>query len=144
MKNIATILLLCFGFLASAQKSPTYTTKDGAIKGYDPVAYFTKGEPTKGDQSFMFEWNKANWYFSTQENLEAFKSDPEKYAPQFGGYCAYAVGNGYTYESDPKAWKIVDGKLYLNYRRGIQKKWEADQANFIKKAEENWPELIEE
>ena len=144
MKNIATILLLCFGFLASAQKSPTYATKDGAIKGYDPVAYFTQGEPTKGDQSFAFEWRKVNWYFSSQENLEAFKSDPEKYAPQFGGYCAYAVGNGYTYESDPKAWKIVDGKLYLNYSKGIQKKWEANQADFIKKAEDNWPKVIEE
>lgn len=143
MKNIASIILLCISFIATAQKNPVYTTDDGAIKGYDPVAYFKKGEPAKGSESFTFNWKSAIWYFSSQENLNTFKSDPEKYAPQFGGYCAYAVSQGYTYEVDPRAWKIVDDKLYLNYSKGIQKKWEANQADFIKKAKENWPKVIE-
>ena len=144
MRTATSILLIAFCFIASAQKSPVYVTNDGAIKGYDPVAYFKKGEPVKGSESFSFEWTGVKWLFSSQENLEAFKAGPEQYAPQFGGYCAYAVGNGYTYKSDPKAWKIVDGKLYLNYNKGIQKKWEANQAEFIKKAEKNWPKVIEE
>ncbi|WP_420317336.1 YHS domain-containing (seleno)protein [Ekhidna sp.] len=144
MKPIASILLLFVCFIASAQKSPIYTTNDGAIKGYDPVAYFNQGEPVKGVEKFTFKWKEADWFFSTQENLDAFKADPEKYAPQFGGYCAYAVGNGYTYASSPMAWRIVDGKLYLNYSKGIQKKWEADRDALIKKAEENWPKVIEE
>ncbi len=143
MKTLTTTFLLLFCLTAFAQKSPIYATKDGAIKGYDPVAYFTSGEPIKGQETYSLNWKDAQWYFSSQENLDTFKADPEKYAPQFGGYCAYAVGNGYTYRSDPKAWKIVDNKLYLNYSIGIQKKWEANQANFIKQGEANWPKVIE-
>lgn len=144
MRTATSILVIAFCFIASAQKSPVYVTNDGAIRGYDPVAYFKNGEPVKGSESFTFEWEGAEWLFSSQENLEAFKAEPEKYAPQFGGYCAYAVGNGYTYESSPKAWRIVDGKLYLNYSKGIQKKWEADRDALIKKAEENWPGVVKE
>ncbi|WP_436514551.1 YHS domain-containing (seleno)protein [Ekhidna sp. To15] len=143
MKIIGSILLLLFSIIAFAQKSPIYTTNDGAIKGYDPVAYFVNAEPVKGKEAYSLKWMEADWYFSSQENLDAFKADPEKYAPQFGGYCAYAVGNGYTYRSDPKAWKIVDNKLYLNYSKGIQKKWEANQTDFIKQGEANWPKVIE-
>jgi YHS domain-containing protein len=144
MRTATSIFLIAFCFIASAQKSPVYATNDGAIKGYDPVAYFEQGEPVKGQESLMYKWDDASWYFSSQENLDTFKADPEKYAPQFGGYCAYAVGNGYTYESSPMAWRIVDGKLYLNYSKGIQKKWEADRDALIKKAEENWPGLVKE
>ncbi|MEO1255160.1 MAG: YHS domain-containing (seleno)protein, partial [Bacteroidota bacterium] len=79
--------------------------------------------------------------FSSQENKDVFKAAPEKYAPQFGGYCAYAVSQGYTYQSSPEAWKIVDGKLYLNYSKSIQKRWEANQSEFIKNAESNWPKI---
>ncbi|MEQ8906997.1 YHS domain-containing (seleno)protein [Ekhidna sp.] len=144
MRTITSIFLIIFSFIVTAQKNPIYTSNDGAIKGYDPVAYFKKGEPVKGSESFKLEWKGAEWLFSSQENLEVFKAEPEKYAPQFGGYCAYAVGNGYTYESSPMTWRIVDGKLYLNYSKGIQKKWEAAQGELIKKAEENWPRLVEE
>lgn len=142
MKTLTSTLLILLCFIAFAQKSPIYTTKDGAIKGYDPVAYFQKGEPIKGTASLTFKWKDADWYFSSQENLEAFKADPEKYAPQFGGYCAYGVSKGALYKIEPEAWKIVDGKLYLNYSKGIQKKWEASQADFIKQAETNWPTVI--
>lgn len=143
MKTLTSSFLLLLSAVVFAQKNPIYSTNDGAIKGYDPVAYFVNAAPVKGKEAFTLKWKEADWYFSSQENLEAFKADPEKYAPQFGGYCAYAVGNGYTYRSDPKAWKIVDNKLYLNYSTGIQKKWEANQADFIQKAEANWPKVIE-
>lgn len=128
---------------ALAQKEPVFTTKEGAIKGYDPVAYFKSETAVKGIQVYSFEWNEATWYFSSQENLAAFKEMPEAYAPQFGGYCAYAVSQGYTYRVNPEAWKIVGGKLYLNYSKGIKKKWEANQSEFIKLGNGNWPKVLE-
>jgi YHS domain-containing protein len=126
-----------------AEKEPVFSTKDGAIRGYDPVAYFKSSKPVKGKENLSFEWHGATWHFASQENLNAFKADPEKYAPQFGGYCAYAVAKGSTAKTEPEAWKIVDGKLYLNYDLGIKEKWEANQADYIKKAHENWPGVLE-
>lgn len=142
MKTLATLFLVALASIVSAQQ--VFATDAGAIRGYDPVAYFTSGEPTKGSDSYTYEWKGATWYFASQENLDTFKAEPEKYAPQFGGFCAYAVGNGYTYEADPNAWKIVEGKLYLNYSKGIQKKWEAKRDYYIKEANTNWPKLIKE
>lgn len=143
MKTITTTLLLFFAISSFAQEAAIYSTKDGAIKGYDPVAYFTDGEAVKGKETLTTQWKDATWYFASQTNLEAFKADPEKYAPQFGGYCAYGVSKGALYKIDPEAWKIVDNKLYLNYNKSIQEKWEGNQAAFIKEAEANWPKVIE-
>lgn len=143
MKTIVTGILLLLSLSSIGQNSPIYATNDGAIKGYDPVAYFVKGEAVKGKEAYTFTWKEADWYFNTQENLDAFKANPEKYAPQFGGFCAYGVSKGALYKIDPDAWKIVSGKLYLNYSKGIQKKWEADESTFIEKAEENWPTVID-
>ena len=86
----------------------------------------------------------ATWYFSTQTHKDLFEGDPEKYAPQYGGYCAYAVSQGITADIDPQAWKIVDGKLYLNLDKGIQEIWEKDMAGYITKANTNWPKLLGE
>ncbi len=143
MKTLATTFFLFFCIIAFAQKSPIYADSDGAIKGYDPVAYFVNAEPVKGKAEYTLKWKEADWYFSSKENLDAFKTAPEKYAPQFGGYCAYGVSKGSLYKIEPEAWKIVDGKLYLNYNKSIQKKWEGNQVEFIKKAEVNWPKVIE-
>ncbi len=143
MKAYLYLSLILVSLFSFAQKDEIYASKKGAIKRYDPVAYFTSGEAVKGNESISLEWNKATWYFSSEGNKDSFKSDPEKYAPQFGGYCAYAVSQGYTYSSSPEAWKIVDGKLYLNYSKGVQKQWEANQSEFIKQAEANWPKVIE-
>lgn len=143
MKIFTFSLLLILSSILYAQKSSIYTTKEGAIKGYDPVAYFVNAEPVKGKEAFTLKWMEADWYFSSQENLDAFKTNPEKYAPQFGGYCAFGVSKGALYKIEPDAWKIVDGKLYLNYSQGIQKKWEANQADFIEQAELNWPIVID-
>jgi len=143
MKNLFAVLLILLFGTAFCQKEQVYQTKAGAISGYDPVAYFTDGQAVKGEKSLSYDWEYASWYFASTENLETFKADPEQYAPQYGGYCAYAVANGYTAKSDPDAWKIVDGKLYLNYDKNIRKKWEAQQAEFIKSGDANWPKVLE-
>ncbi len=134
----ALFLMVCFSY---GQKSNFYQNKDGAIKGYDPVAYFKENKPVKGLQEYALEWEEVTWYFANQDNLDLFKSDPEKYAPQYGGYCAYSVAKGYTAKIDPAAWKIVDGKLYLNYNESVKKNWEVYQEKYIEKAEENWRTL---
>ena len=100
---------------------PVYSDWLGkAIKGYDPVAYFTEGKPVEGSSDFTAEFDGATWYFASAQNRDAFVADPDKYAPQYGGYCAYAVANGSTAKIDPEAWSVVDGKLYLNYSNPVQ------------------------
>ncbi|MEM8983815.1 MAG: YHS domain-containing (seleno)protein [Pseudomonadota bacterium] len=129
---------------ALADKAAIYTGvfSNTALKGYDTVAYFTEGKPVKGDERFATTWNGAEWLFASQANLDAFTGDPEKYAPQYGGYCAWAVSQGSTASADPKIWAIVDDKLYVNYNRKIGKRWEADRANFIELADANWPTVL--
>ncbi|MGB1239671.1 MAG: YHS domain-containing (seleno)protein, partial [Pseudomonadales bacterium] len=95
-----------------------------AVSGYDTVSYFTEGKPLKGKKNFSTKYKKATWLFSSQENLDLFKANPEKYAPQYGGFCAWAVAAKNDRASgDPLRWNIVDGKLYLNYDKAIQDKW---------------------
>lgn len=114
-------------------------TSDGkALSGYDAVAYFAVQDAVQGNPQYEYAWNGAKWLFSSQENLEKFRSNPEAYAPQFGGYCAYAVSEGHTANGDPQAWKVVDGKLYLNYSKDVKKMWEQNQAERIQKAGVNW------
>lgn len=112
-----------------------------AIKGYDPVAYFTEGRPILGDALFESEYAGAKYRFVSAANRDRFKQDPLKYVPQYGGYCAYAVSRNYTADTDPLAWRIVDGKLYLNYSRKAQQKWEEDIPGNIRKGDTNWPSL---
>ncbi len=128
-----------------AAEDPVYTGtfSDLAVSGYDPVAYFTDGKPVEGSGDFEHDWNGATWRFASQANLEAFKADPAAYAPQFGGYCAWAVSQGYTASTVPEAWRIVDGKLYLNYSKGVQATWEQDIPGNIAKADRNWPKVLE-
>jgi len=124
--------------------TPRIYADDGlAIDGTDAVAYFTQGEPVAGFPEFTYEWIGATWRFSSEENRAAFASDPEAYAPQYGGYCAYAVSEGYTASTVPEAWKIVDGKLYLNYSRGVQRRWERNVPERIEAADANWPSVLE-
>ena len=135
--------LSVFAFSARAEKPVNATLFGTAIKGYDPVAYFTAGKPLKGDSKIAYAWNGATWHFANAAHRDAFKAEPEKYAPQFGGYCAWAVSQNYTANSDPeKAWKIVNGRLYLNYNRDVQQTWEKDVPGNIAKADENWPKIL--
>ena len=114
-----------------------------ALSGYDPVAYFTENKPVKGDKQFTYKYKGSQWFFSSQKNLDLFKSDEEKYAPQYGGYCAWAVGANKAFAAgDPKEWSIIDGKLYLNYNDEIKEKWVHDANGFIKQGDKNWPEMI--
>lgn len=113
-----------------------------AIRGYDTVAYFKNKKPVKGKDEFSTEWKGAKWKFSSKENLSAFQAEPEKYAPQYGGYCAYGVANGKLVKIEPDQFTIVDGKLYLNYDSGIQKDWLKEQSRYIKQADSKFSSLI--
>lgn len=149
MKNLfqgaLIVTTMLFSGLAFAL-DPTYTSlfSSNAIKGYDTVAYFTEGKPVKGKDEFSTEYNEATWLFSSQENLDLFKENPEKYAPQYGGYCAYAVSQNTTASIKPELFTIVDGKLYLNYNESINDKWRANKEQFIVDADKNWPKLLAE
>ena len=140
-------LVLALGGLqpASAEGVVNASSWTGtAIEGYDPVAYFEEGKPVEGDSDHAHEWMGATWYFASAENRDLFAADPEKYAPQYGGYCAWAVSNGYTAKIDPQAWSVVDDKLYLNYSLDVQKQWSQDVPGNITKADANWPGIREE
>ncbi len=129
--------------LPAFAETEAYFIEDGAvIGGYDTVAYFAEGQPTKGSVEHALEWDGATWHFSSAENKAAFEANPAKYAPQYGGYCAYAVSEGYTAEIDPDAWKIVDDKLYLNFNQRIQRTWLKDVPGRIAKADANWPDVL--
>jgi YHS domain-containing protein len=144
MKNLCLYLsLLCLFPLFSVGAKEINSTFFGklSLKGYDPVSYFTQSKPMKGKKDFEVEWKGATWRFSTEEHRSAFEKSPETYAPQYGGYCAWAVSQGDTAPIDPKQWTIEKGKLYLNYNAEIQKKWLQDKAAFIRMADENWPDL---
>lgn len=125
-----------------AQADAVYQSFLGvAINGYDPVAYFTDGKPQEGDSAHKLEWEDATWHFKSAANKALFKTSPEKYAPQYGGYCAWAVSQGYTATTAPEAWDIVDDKLYLNYSLGVQSNWKKDRSANIVAADKNWPKV---
>lgn len=140
------LVLILFGSLLACKKSlvpPVNKTPDGlAIKGYDPVAYVTQGKPIPGLAGEEFVWKGARWRFASAEHRAMFRLDPEKYAPQYGGYCAYAVSQGKTADIDPTAWTIVNNKLYLNLNKDVQDLWERDRDAHIRNADENWPDLL--
>ena len=115
--------------------------KGSAIKGYDPVSYFTDDGPTEGKKELTHVWNAATWRFASKENQQAFAKNPEKYAPQYGGYCAWAVSQGYTASTDPLAWDITDGRLYLNYSKSVQTNWLVEKEANIDQGDINWPSL---
>lgn len=141
----AVLLLLAMMPAAWAGKDPVYTGtfSNLAVSGYDPVAYFREGRPVAGDARWTTEWQGATWRFASEANLRAFEADPEAFAPRYGGYCAWAVSQGYTASADPQAWRIVDGKLYLNYSLDVQKTWEQDVPGNVEKANVNWPKVLE-
>lgn len=121
---------------------PVYVGSKGAIEGFDAVAYFTQGAAVPGQVEFSHEWKGARWLFASAEHRDAFAANPEQYAPQFGGYCAYAVSEGYTARSDPKVWEIVDARLYLNFNAEVAEQWAAEQSTRIQAAEKNWPDIM--
>ena len=149
MKKLSLCITVLFWFwifilpACSGQIRAINVDADGvALKGYDPVAYFTMGRPVKGQKEFQHLWQGAKWFFATREHLAMFQENPAKYAPQYGGYCAYAVSRGVTADIDPAAWSIVADKLYLNLNKEVQKTWNMNREGYIQKADRNWPQLL--
>jgi YHS domain-containing protein len=122
----------------------SYDPSGTAIRGADTVAYFTESKYIPGKDEFTTQWQGATWKFSSQQHLDLFTENPEKFAPQYGGYCAYGVAGGYLVKIEPENWSIVDNKLYLNYSDGVQKKWEKNIAGFIQEANQNFAGLLKQ
>lgn len=112
-----------------------------ALGGYDPIAYFTEGAPRRGSADLALSRDGVEWRFASPANRDAFAADPHRYAPQYGGWCAWAAAEGYLAPIDPRAWRIVEGRLYLNANARIQRRWERDIPGFIARADANWPRI---
>ena len=129
---------------AHADQAPVYTgaLSRVAVGGYDPVAYFTDGRPVRGAAQFRINHQGYEYRFASAGHLAAFRANPSRYLPQYGGYCAWAVSQGYTASGNPNNWRIVDGRLYLNYNAEIQTRWEGDIPGPIRTANANWPSVL--
>lgn len=136
---LAAVLLGPLAWQAQAASIINRANSGPALLGHDPVAYFRAGQPVPGQARFNTEWQGASWWFANDENRQAFVADPERYAPQYGGYCAYAMAGDAFASGDPRRWKIVEGKLYLNANLLAQKLWERDIPAKIKSADGYWP-----
>ncbi len=150
MRNLILALALATSSLALtaqpalADQAPIYTglLSRVAVSGYDPVAYFTDNRPVRGTTQFRTTYQGYEYRFASAEHLAAFQANPTRYLPQYGGYCAWAIAQGYTASGNPNNWRIVDGKLYLNYNDEIQQRWERDIPGFIRSANGNWPSVL--
>lgn len=149
-KILKIIFLLLVGIQcmaqADVQRAKTFNLDHGVgISGYDPVAYFKQHRPVKGNKNISAQYNGVRYYFANAANKEAFEKSPEAYEPQYGGWCAYAMGaTGEKVEVDPETFKIIDGKLYLFYNayfNNTLKTWNKDEASLKKKADSNWKKL---
>ena len=125
----------------SALARKVFTSGGAAIRGYDPVAYFTAGKPVKGSSNLTTKWNGSTWRFSSQANLDKFKASPAKFAPAYGGYCAWAMSQGRVATTIPQAWDIKGGRLYLNFDLNIRKRWRTNIPKHIKLANAKWPKV---
>jgi hypothetical protein len=149
--NRRTLLALAAFLPAALAAAPAFAGKseiftglvDGvAVGGYDAVSYFS-GKPLEGSKEFSTKWKNTEWRFASAANLKAFTASPEKYAPQYGGYCAFAVSKGATAKGDPMAWTVNDGKLYLNYSTAVREEWRSDIPGNVAAANGNWPKVLE-
>lgn len=131
--------LLLAPLLSMAQRSAVFAPKGIAIQGYDPVAFFTEHKPVMGADSLSYTWQDAQWRFSSQKHLNLFKANPEGYAPQYGGYCAYGTADGHKAPTKVETWTIEQGKLYFNYNEKVKERWVKDIPGYIQKADQNWP-----
>ena len=140
--------VLALGSFGKAMSAEPEINTDGnggpALGGFDAVSYFAASGPVEGKTDFATDWKGAKWQFSSAENLAAFKASPDKYAPQYGGYCAYAVSKGATAPGDPMAWTVDNDKLYLTFSKSVKKTWQTDIPGNVKLADGNWPKVLEE
>lgn len=135
------IMLFAVGFVEPIHASQQFERNGLAIDGYDPIAYFMERKPVKGLPEFRAEFQGATFQFASANHRDRFAADPEKFAPQYGGYCAYGTAKGYKAKIAPEAFTVVQGKLYLNYSEAVQTRWLSDIPGYIQKADANWPEV---
>jgi YHS domain-containing protein len=140
--SVALLVGATSGAFASSAETYTGFLSSLGAGGYDVVAYFKDGKAVEGKQEFATSFKGATWRFSSKADLDAFRNNPTAYAPQYGGYCAWAVSQNKTAAGDPNVWRIVNGKLYFNYNKDVQAKWNADVANLIAKGDHNWPSVL--
>lgn len=128
-----------------ADSAPIYTpwSSNVAVGGYDVVSFYS-GKPRKGTTKFFYEHEGARWLFVSERSRDTFIGNPERYAPAYGGYCAWALAKGKLAKGSPKHWSLVDGQLFLNFNGRIKKRWDVDRTRFIEKADANWPEVLED
>jgi YHS domain-containing protein len=139
MPRLIAALFLSLALTAHAAGETNVDSSGLALKGYDPVGYFTDGKPVQGKAQFTARHDGATYRFASAGNRDAFVAAPAKYAPQYGGYCAFGTASGYKAPIEPDAWTIVDGKLYLNYNRQVRSQWSSDIPGYIRKADSQWP-----
>jgi YHS domain-containing protein len=140
--TLAVAVLASALLVANARAGAFFEHGGAALRGHDAVAYFKEGKAVKGAAEHRAEFKGSTFLFASKAHRDAFAAEPAKYAPQYGGYCAFGVAGGYKAAIDPAAFTVVDGKLYLNYNRAVQKQWSADVPGFIAKADKNWPSVV--
>jgi len=138
----ATPMVLASLRPALAASPEVFSTGGIAIHGYDPVGYFTDKKPVEGSDDYQVKWMGAIWRFSNPENMAAFEMNPRAYAPQYGGYCAYAMAQGAVATTVPEAWTIQDGKLFLNFSTGVRQLWKKDVPGYVAAADRHWPDAL--
>ena len=141
MRRFLLFLIVTFTLTAYAAGESNLDSSGLALQGYDPVAYFTEQKPLRGKPDFTAQHEGATYRFASAANRDAFAAAPAKYAPQYGGYCAFGAASGYKAPIQPDAWTVVDGKLYLNYNQSVRRQWSSDIPGFIRKADANWPSI---
>ena len=148
LKGVLSAFVVATSFMfisvnqAIADEYHTTFLGNTAVSGYDTVAYFTLGKAVKGERKHSLEWKKATWRFSSRKHLDMFKADPEKYAPRYGGHCAWAVSEkGMLYRGNPRHWIIFDGGLYLNHNSSVNRRWQEDMNQHIQSGDERWAQI---
>lgn len=140
MKTLFIVLAIALAACTSNKSGPEIFSVDGkAIRGYDAVAFRSQQQAVKGNNAYTYNWKGADWLFASQANVDSFKTNPEKYAPQYGGYCAYGTADGHKAPTDTDTWTIYNDKLYFNYNKEVQQSWKKDQDALINKADKLWP-----
>lgn len=143
-KQLLTVAIIFISTISivQAQKSPVYAPNGVALGGYDPVAFFTQSKPVKGSASYSYNWEGVNWLFTDKSDLEKFKAEPMKFAPQYGGYCAYGTSQGHKAPTQADTWTIVNNKLYFNYNSKVKDIWTKNQSALIDSANRKWSTVM--
>ncbi|MEO0442732.1 MAG: YHS domain-containing (seleno)protein [Pseudomonadota bacterium] len=144
LTSIIFSLLASLSFAGDTPRGEQYIKRGYAVSGYDTVAYFTVGKATKGDKNIAAEWNNAQWLFASEEHKALFLANPTKYAPAYDGHCAFAAGINKKVSAKPTLWKIIDGRLFLNFSTAANDRWLENPESYIKDGDINWAELAKD